>query len=54
MSEFTVVNPATEQTVSTVTLTSADEADAAIESYLSNSSFNGTTQSGRFSYEPLW
>jgi acyl-CoA reductase-like NAD-dependent aldehyde dehydrogenase len=31
MSEFTVVNPATEQTVSTVTLTSADEADAAIE-----------------------
>ncbi len=31
MSEFTVVNPATEQAVSTVTLTSADEADAAIE-----------------------
>jgi acyl-CoA reductase-like NAD-dependent aldehyde dehydrogenase len=31
MSEFTVVNPATEQTVTTVALTSAPEADAAIE-----------------------
>ncbi len=31
MSEFTVLNPATEEAVTTVTLTSADEADAAIE-----------------------
>jgi acyl-CoA reductase-like NAD-dependent aldehyde dehydrogenase len=31
MSEYTVVNPATEQTVTTVTLTSAEQADAAIE-----------------------
>src|SRR5450755_4482048 len=31
MSEYTVVNPATEETVTTVTLTSAEQTDAAIE-----------------------